>query len=130
MFILDELSAVSMASRMTDQAPPGWGEGLVLLMYAAIVLTVAPTVLAATIGGVAGWLMHIGAGNGFWIGIGSGVIGTVLAWGVVGIAFILLNFDIDPDPNVWFFFIFVSLGAGVVAPVCIAILVGWKSRRI
>ena len=99
-------------------------------MYAAIVLTVAPTVLAATIGGVAGWLMHIGAGNGFCIGIGSGVIGTVLAWGVVGIAFILLNFDIDPDPNVWFFLIFVSLGAGVVAPVCIAILVGWKSRRI
>ena len=117
-----------MASRMTDQAPDYSGLGFAFLM--AIVLTVAPTILAVAIGGIAGGRTGIGADSGILIGIGSGIIGTVLAWGVVGTGFFLfLNYDIHLHPYILISFVFTFLGAGVVAPICISWIISRKARQ-
>ena len=89
-------------------------------MISAVVLSISPTVLAAIVGGISGRLTSgTTTSNGILVGLASGVVGTALAWGYVGLALALLELDIDPDPNVHFAAIGVALVSGVLAPVVV-----------
>ena len=98
---------------------------LQVLFYAVIALTIGPTILGAIVGGISDRIFGIREGRGVLIGICSGVISTVLAWGVIVISAEPFWFDIDPLSKVWFSLIFTILGAGVAIPIGIA---WWRSR--
>lgn len=73
-----------MAMNVSGQAPPGYGAGLATLLYAAIVLSVAPPFLAAIVGGIAGYsTSYTTTVIGVLVGIDSGIGSVVLAWMMV-----------------------------------------------
>lgn len=98
-----------------DGGAPDYGGIILVLFFGAIAITIGPTILGAIVGGVSGWIYGTGARKGVSIGIRSGVIGTALAWGLVGIMLILTLFDIEPGFN-WFYLLYTIVGAGVAAP--------------
>ena len=107
---------IAIAGRMVGQAPPGYGEGLFFVFVAVIVLSIAPTVLAAIVGGVTGGLTAGASGTtGTLVGIASGIVGTMLAWGWFGLA---EKFDILRGDTL-LVLIFATLAIGVIAPLAL-----------